>query len=118
MWFGTEGGFSFFENGQLKSISMADGLPNSWVNCMLAINEREMLIGTRGGLAKYNWQTKVLQEYKNEELTGKNIASLIKSNNGDILIAINHEVYSMKSNEQISYYLYLSKLLNIPRTCY
>ena len=101
MWFGTEGGFSFFENGRLKSVNMGNGLPNSWVNCMVAINEKDMLIGTQGGLTKYNWQTKVLQEYKNEEFLGENITVLIKSQNGDILIGIDDTVYSLDNRGQI-----------------
>ena len=101
MWIGTEGGFSFFENGQLTSVNMVNGLPNNWVRCMLAINEKEMLVGTRSGLVQFNWQTKDLKKNKNKELSGKNVAALIKNQDGDILIGADDTVYSLDSKNQI-----------------
>ncbi|HIO79993.1 TPA: hypothetical protein EYG59_15560, partial [Candidatus Poribacteria bacterium] len=99
MWFGTEGGFSFFENGQLKSITMSNNLPNSWVNCIVSINEKEILIGTDEGLAKYNWQSKEMHVFPNEEVSGRYIGVLKKARNGNILVGAEDNVYIFNDSQ-------------------
>ena len=99
MWFGTEGGFSFFENGQLKSITMSNNLPNSWVTCILSINEKDILIGTDEGLAQYSWQSKEMTVFHNEEVSRRYIGVLKKTRNGDILVGEKDNVYIFNNGQ-------------------
>ena len=81
---------------------MGNGMPNGWVNCMTAKNSEVLLIGTQGGLVSYNWHTQVLDEFRVQEFLGKNINSVVKTQDGDCLIGVENTIFVLNSQGEVN----------------
>ncbi len=54
IWFATQVGAARFDGYDFEYLTMSNGLPNNFVNCLLATRNGDVWFGTEGGIARYD----------------------------------------------------------------
>ncbi|MFK8037949.1 MAG: two-component regulator propeller domain-containing protein [Crocinitomicaceae bacterium] len=51
LWFGTDNGLSFFEYGEIKSLTTENGLSDNYIRCITQDSEGNLWVGTNKGIS-------------------------------------------------------------------
>ena len=88
---GTQSGLQQFSNGTIRTFGVADGLPDSEVDVLLADKSGNIWIGTPAGLAKI--QNGKLTAYTTANgLPGNQIQALYQDREGSLWVGTNHGI--------------------------
>jgi len=98
IWLGTVGGLDRFRNFAVPTMSMKQGLPNTFVGSVLADRDGSVWLATYGGLIR--WKSGQLNAFGKQggKLNGQIPSSLFRDGRGRIWVSTNREFGYLENN--------------------